>query len=127
MYNDKVLEHFQNPRNIGEIEDADGIGIEGDPGCGDYIKLYIKVKDNRLIDVKIKVHGCAAAIATGSTLTELAIGKYLDDAMMIHEDDVLEALGGLPEEKAHCSNLGVAALKEAIWDYVFRSNLKKQD
>lgn len=124
MYNDKVLEHFQNPRNIGEIADADGVAVEGDPGCGDHIKLFIKVKDNRLVDVKVKVYGCAAAVATSSMLTELAMGKYLDDAMMIHEDDVLEALGGLPEEKGHCSNLGVAALKEAIWDYVFRRQLR---
>ena len=124
MYNDIVMDHFENPRNIGEIANADGIAIEGDPGCGDHLKLYIKVKDNRLADIKVKVFGCAAAVACSSMLTELAMGKHLDDAMMMHNDDVLEALGGLPEEKGHCSNLGVGALKEAIWDYVFKKQMR---
>jgi len=125
MYNKKILQHFTNPRNFGEIPDADGVGSVGDPNCGDYIKIYIKVEDNRLVDVKCKVFGCAAAIATTSVLTELAMGKNLDEAAEITPLDVAGALGGLPEEKMHCSNLGTAALQEAIWDHVIRSSSAK--
>ncbi len=126
MYTKKTLEHFINPRNIGEICNYDGIGSIGDPSCGDYLKIYIKVNDNKLVDVKYKVYGCAAAIATTSVLSELALGKNLDEAEQITDLDVAEALGGLPEEKMHCSNLATAALKNAIWDYVLKC-LKQSD
>lgn len=120
MYNATIIQHFMHPRNFGEIPDADGVGSVGDPNCGDYLKIYIKVKDNKLVDVKCKVFGCAASIATTSMLTEMAIGKDLDEAAEITPLDVANALGGLPEEKMHCSNLGTAALQEAIWDYVIK-------
>lgn len=118
MYTDKVLDHFFNPRNVGEIPDADGIGQYGDPACGDFLRVYIKVKDNRLVDVKFLIQGCPAAIATSSIMTELAIGKTIEEALKITDDDILEAIGVLPEEKTHCSNLGAGALHLAIKDYL---------
>ncbi len=122
MYAEKVLEHFSNPRNVGTIADADGIGAIGDPSCGDYLCINIKVKEERICDIKFQIYGCPAAIATSSVLTELAQGKSLDEAMQIEDLDVLEALGGLPDPKVHCSNLGAEALHQAILDY--RSRLK---
>lgn len=118
MYTDKVLDHFRNPRNMGEIPDADGVGTVGNPVCGDLMNIYIKVKDNRLEDVKFKTFGCGAAIATSSMITELARGKTLDEAMKITRGDVADNLGGLPPVKMHCSNLAADGLHAAIQDYL---------
>lgn len=117
MYSEKVLDHFRNPRNVGEIEDADGVGTVGNPVCGDMMSIYIKVEDDRIADVKFRTFGCGAAIATTSMTTELAKGKTLDDAMEITRQDVADELGGLPPVKMHCSNLAADALHEAIKDY----------
>ena len=118
MYSDKVLDHFRNPRNMGEIPDADGVGTVGNPVCGYLMTIYIKVKDNHLEDVKFKTFGCGAAIATSSMITELAKGKTLDEAMRISRGDVAENLGGLPPVKMHCSNLAADVLHAAIQDYL---------
>jgi nitrogen fixation NifU-like protein len=117
MYSEKVMEHFKNPRNMGEIKDADGIGTVGNPVCGDMMTIYIKVKDNRLEDIKFKTFGCGAAIATSSMLTELAKGKTLEEALKITRANVADALDGLPPIKMHCSNLAADALHAAIEDY----------
>jgi nitrogen fixation NifU-like protein len=117
MYSDKVLDHFRNPRNVGEIEDADGVGTVGNPVCGDMMSIYIKVKDNSIENIKFKTFGCGAAIATTSMTTELAKGKTLDEAMKITREKVAEELDGLPPVKMHCSNLAADALHEAIKDY----------
>lgn len=117
MYSEKVLDHFRNPRNVGEIEDADGVGSVGNPVCGDVMSIYIKVKDDRIEDIKFKTFGCGAAIATTSMTTELAKGKTLDEAMTITRQDVADELGGLPPVKMHCSNLAADALHEAIENY----------
>jgi len=117
MYSDVVMEHFKNPRNVGEIENADGVGEVGNPACGDIMAFYIKVKDNVLEDVKFKTFGCGAAIAVSSMVSELAIGKTLDEAMKITNKSVIDALNGLPKKKHHCSNLGADALHRAIEDY----------
>ena len=125
MYSEKVMDHFMNPRNVGEISDADGVGTVGNPTCGDLMNMYIKVKDNKLVDVKFKTFGCGAAIATSSMTTELAIGKTIEEAMQITRADVAENLGGLPPIKMHCSNLAADALHEAIKDYKKRKESKK--
>jgi nitrogen fixation NifU-like protein len=117
VYSEKVMEHFRNPKNVGEIPDADGVGTVGNPVCGDMMSIYIKVKDDHLTDVKFKTFGCGAAVATSSMITELAKGKSLDDALKITRRDVAESLGGLPPVKMHCSNLAADALHEAIKDY----------
>lgn len=117
MYSDKVMEHFQNPRNVGEIEDADGVGTVGNPTCGDLMTIYIKVKDDRIEDIKFKTFGCGAAIATSSMVTEMAMGKTIDEAMEITRNDVAENLEGLPPVKMHCSNLAADALHAAIDNY----------
>ena len=117
QYNEKVLDHFANPRNVGEIKDADGIGEVGNITCGDMMTFYIKVKNDKLEDVKFKTFGCGAAIAVSSMVSEIAKGKTLDEAMKITNKDVAEELGGLPENKMHCSNLGADALKKAIINY----------
>ena len=116
-YTEKVKDHFLHPRNVGEIKDADGIGTVGNPQCGDIMSIYIKVKDERIEDIKFKTFGCAAAIATSSILTEMAKGKTLDEALKIMRDDVANELGGLPAIKLHCSNLAADALHAAIADY----------
>ena len=121
MYSELVMEHFSNPRNVGEIADADGIGEEGNPTCGDIMRIYIKVKDGRLEDVKFKTFGCGAAIATSSMVTEMVMGKTLDEAMEISNKAVAEALGGLPAVKMHCSNLAADALHKAIEDFRSKS------
>jgi nitrogen fixation NifU-like protein len=123
MYTDKVMEHFKNPRNMGEIPNADGVGTVGNPVCGDLMTMYIKVKDDRIEDVKFKTYGCGAAIATSSMTTELAKGKKLDEAMKITRASVADSLGGLPKVKMHCSNLAADALHAAIEDY--REKTKK--
>ena len=117
IYSEKVMDHFTNPRNVGEIENADGIGEVGNPVCGDMMTFYIKVKDNRLEDVKYKTFGCGAAIAVSSMVRELAKGKTLEEAMEITPKSVAEELHGLPQNKFHCSNLGAQALHLAIEDY----------
>ncbi|MCL5263795.1 MAG: Fe-S cluster assembly scaffold protein NifU [Chloroflexi bacterium] len=122
MYSDLVMDHFSNPRNVGEIPDADGVGTEGNPVCGDIMKIYIKVKDGIIEDVKFKTFGCGAAIATSSMVTEMVKGKTLDEALAISNKAVAEALGGLPTQKMHCSNLAADALHRAIED--FRSKEK---
>jgi nitrogen fixation NifU-like protein len=118
VYSEKVMEHFMHPRNVGEIENADGIGEEGNPVCGDMMTFYIKVKDNRLEDVKFKTFGCGAAIAVSSMVSEMAKGKTLDEALKITPALVAEELQGLPKNKYHCSNLGAQALHKAIEDYL---------
>lgn len=124
MYSDKVMEHFKNPRNMGEIPDADGVGTVGNPVCGDLMTMYIKVKDNRLADVKFKTFGCGAAIATSSMTTELAKGKTIEEALKITREEVARNLGGLPPVKMHCSNLAADALHEAIKDYLKKGGKK---
>lgn len=117
MYSEKVMDHFRNPRNVGEIPDADGVGTVGNPVCGDVMAIYIKVKDDRIEDIKFKTFGCGAAIATSSMITELAKGETLEEAMKITRADVADELGGLPPIKMHCSNLAADAVHEAIKDY----------
>lgn len=119
-YSDKVLDHFQRPRNVGAMENAHGIGEFGDAECGDFVKVFLKVEGDTVIDVKYQVRGCPASIACASAMSELAKGKNLDDAMMIVDEDIAEALGGLPEHKIHCSNLGAGGLKKALTDYFER-------
>ena len=117
MYSEKVLEHFKDPKNVGEMKDHDGKGTVGNPVCGDMMSMYIKVKDDMIEDISFKTFGCGAAIATSSMTTELAKGKTLDDAMNISRQDVADALDGLPPVKMHCSNLAADALHEAIKNY----------
>jgi len=118
VYSETVMDHFTNPRNVGEIENADGVGEEGNPVCGDMMTFYIKVKDNRLEDVKFKTFGCGAAIAVSSMVSEMAKGKTLEEAMKITPSAVADKLEGLPKNKFHCSNLGAQALHKAIQDYL---------
>ena len=118
IYSNKVMDHFMQPRNVGEIENPDGIGEEGNPVCGDMMTFYIKVRDNRLEDVKFKTFGCGAAIAVSSMVSEMAMGKTLEEAMKITPDVVADKLDGLPKNKLHCSNLGAQALNKAIEDYL---------
>jgi nitrogen fixation protein NifU and related proteins len=122
MYSKTVMEHFKNPRNVGEIKDADGIGKVGNPVCGDVMWVYIKVKNNKITNIKFKTFGCVSAIATTSMLTEIAKGKTLEQAEKITRDDVAKALGGLPSIKMHCSNLAADALKKAIENYRKKDN-----
>ena len=117
VYSEKVMDHFMHPRNVGEIENADGVGEVGNPVCGDMMTFYIKVKDDHLDDVKFKTFGCGAAIAVSSMVSEMAKGKTLDEAKKITPEKVAEELEGLPKQKFHCSNLGAQALKKAIEDY----------
>ena len=116
-YSEKVMDHFANPRNVGEMENADGIGEVGNPKCGDIMKMYIKVDDDVITDVSFKTFGCGAAIATSSMITEIAKGMTVDEALEITRNDVADALDGLPPIKMHCSNLAADALTEAIKDY----------
>ncbi len=117
VYSDKVMEHFMHPRNVGEIEQPDGVGEVGNPVCGDMMTFYIKVKDNHLEDVKFKTFGCGAAIAVSSMVSEMAKGKTLEEAKKITPELVAQELEGLPKQKFHCSNLGAQALNKAIADY----------
>jgi len=123
MYTDKVMDHFTNPRNAGVIEDADGIGEVGNPVCGDMMAFYIKVKDNKLDDVKFQTFGCVAAIAVSSIVSEMAKGKTLKEAKSITKKVVAESLDGLPKAKMHCSNLGAEALAKAIKDYEEKNSI----
>ena len=120
-YSEKVMEHFQNPRNVGEIDNPDGIGHVGNPVCGDIMELYIKVNGGTIVDAKFKTFGCGAAIATSSMVTEMVKGKTIDEAFEISNRAVAEALGGLPPIKMHCSVLAEEALKSAIEDYLNKS------
>ena len=126
MYTEKVMEHFKNPRNMGEIPDADGVGTVGNPTCGDLMTIYIKVRGNRLEDIKFKTFGCGAAVATSSMVTEIAKGKTLEEAMKITRANVADSLGGLPPVKMHCSNLAADALHAAIEDYFKKQKGVKQ-
>ena len=122
MYTEKVMDHFENPRNVGEIQDADGVGQVGNPTCGDIMKIYLKINEGVIEDVKFKTFGCGAAIATSSMVTEMVKGKTLDEALTISNKMVAEALGGLPPKKMHCSNLAADALHAAIEDYKAKQN-----
>jgi len=117
IYSEKVMDHFQNPRNVGEIPNADGVGEIGNPVCGDMMTFYIKVKDNVIEDVKFQTFGCGAAIAVSSMVSEMAKGKTIEEALKMTKEMVAEQLGGLPKNKMHCSNLGADALHKAIEDY----------
>ncbi len=117
MYSEKVMAHFTNPKNAGEIKNADGIGEVGNPVCGDMMTFYIKVTDNKIADVKFKTFGCVAAISVSSMVSEMAKGRTLEEAKKITNQSVAQALDGLPKEKMHCSNLGADALHRAIEDY----------
>ncbi|RKZ02211.1 MAG: Fe-S cluster assembly scaffold protein NifU [Candidatus Hydrothermota bacterium] len=120
MYSDKVIEHFMHPRNVGKIEDADGVGKVGNPVCGDVMWIYIKVKDGKIVDCRFETFGCAAAIASSSVTTEMIKGKTIEEALKITNKAVAEALGGLPPQKMHCSLLAEQGIKAAIEDYMRR-------
>lgn len=122
MYSDKVMDHFSNPRNVGEIENADGVGEVGNAHCGDIMKVYLKIDDNIISDVKFKTFGCGAAIATSSIATEMIKGKTVEEALQITNKAVVEALDGLPPQKIHCSVLAEEAVKTAIEDYQKKHN-----
>lgn len=122
MYSDKVMDHFTSPRNVGEIENADGIGEVGNPKCGDIMKIYLKIENDIIVDVKFKTFGCGAAIATSSIATEMIKGKSVDEALMLTNKAVVEALDGLPPQKIHCSVLAEEAVKAAIEDYKNKHN-----
>jgi len=124
-YSEKVMEHFRNPRNVGEMENPDGTGHVGNPVCGDIMELYIRVKDNVITDAKFKTFGCGAAIATSSMVTEMVKGKTIDEALKISNSTVAEALGGLPAVKMHCSVLAEEALQSAITDYLNKNSKNK--
>jgi nitrogen fixation NifU-like protein len=121
------MEHFMNPRNVGEMKDADGVGEVGNPTCGDIMWIYIKVKDNKISDIKFKTLGCAAAIAISSKTTEIAKGMSIDDALKLSNKKIVDSLGGLPPVKIHCSVLAVDALKEAVYNYFKKKNLAIPD
>jgi len=120
LYTEVVMDHFQNPRNVGVIDDADGVGKEGSPVCGDLMEYYIKVEDGRIVDIKFRTFGCGAAVASASMGTLLAKGMTLEEAMELTDGQVIQALGGLPEVKTHCSNLAATTLHTAIRDYLSR-------
>jgi nitrogen fixation NifU-like protein len=124
MYSELVMEHFRNPRNMGSIDDADGVGEVGNPQCGDMMRITIKVKDDILEDVKFQTLGCGAAVATSSMVTEMAKGKSISEAVAISNKAVAEALGGLPPAKMHCSNLAADGLRAAIEDYTAKQAAK---
>ncbi|NCO65555.1 MAG: Fe-S cluster assembly scaffold protein NifU [Candidatus Aquicultor secundus] len=126
MYSEKVMEHFRNPRNVGEVENPDGVGEVGNPTCGDLMRITIKVKDDKIEDIKFKTLGCGAAIATSSMITELAIGKPLAEAEKISRQDIADSLDGLPPQKMHCSVLAADGLREAIKDYRSKSGTEEK-
>lgn len=127
IYSKKVMEHFNNPRNVGVLKDADGMGKVGNPVCGDVMAFYINVKDNRIEDVKFQTFGCGAAIAVSSMVSEMAMGKTIKEAMKITNKSVAEELGGLPKNKLHCSNLGADALHKAIGNYKEKQKEREKD
>ena len=124
MYTDKVMDHFENPRNVGEIENADGVGQVGNPKCGDIMKIYLKIDNNIITDVKFKTFGCGAAIATSSMATELILGKTIEEAEHLTNKAVAEALGGLPPAKMHCSLLAEEAVAAALLDYKQKNGIE---
>lgn len=126
QYSEKVMEHFRNPRNVGEIENPDGVGHVGNPICGDVMELYIKVENDVIVDAKFKTFGCGAAIASSSMLTEIVKGKTIDEALKVSNEVIAELLGGLPPVKMHCSMLAEDALKSAIEDYL-KKKTKSQE
>lgn len=126
MYSEKVMDHFTNPRNVGEIEDANAVGQVGNAKCGDIMKMYMKIENDIIVDVKFKTFGCGAAIATSSMATELVKGKSIDEALAITNKAVMEALDGLPAVKVHCSVLAEEAISAAIQDYYNRMGIDKQ-
>ncbi len=124
MYSEKVMDHFQNPRNVGEIVDASGVGTVGNAKCGDIMRIYLDIDDNQVIrDVKFKTFGCGAAVATSSMATELVKGRTVEEAMQITNQAVMEALDGLPPVKVHCSLLAEEAIHAALWDYAQKNNI----
>jgi len=123
MYSDIVLKHFHNPKNLGKIEDADGVGNVGNEICGDTMTIYIKIKDDIIEDIKYETLGCAAAIASSSAFTEMVKGKKIEDALKVNSDDVIKSLGGLPEQKIHCSMMAEEALGKAVDDYKLKRYL----
>ena len=125
FYSEKVMDHFSNPRNVGEIKDADGTGEVGNPVCGDMMTFYVKVKDGKIDDVKFKTFGCGAAIAVSSMVSDMAKGKTIEEAMKITNESVAKELGGLPPNKMHCSNLGADALHKAIQNYLDKKKVQK--
>lgn len=125
-YSEKVMDHFSNPRNVGEIKDADGIGEVGNPKCGDIMKMYLKIENNIIVDVKFKTFGCGAAIATSSMATEMVKGKTIDQALKLTNKAVMEALDGLPPVKVHCSVLAEQAIKSALWDYYEKQGINPE-
>ncbi len=125
MYNDTVVEHFMNPHNVGEIEDASGVGVFGSPVCGDMMQMSIKVDDNGVItDAKFKTYGCGSAIASSSIATDMIIGKTVEEALEVTNQDVIDALGGLPSIKIHCSILSEQSIKAAVYDYAQKNGLE---
>ena len=125
MYTEKVLDHFENPRNVGEIKDASGVGTVGNPKCGDIMRIYLDIDDNQIIrDVKFKTYGCGAAVATSSMATELVKGKHVKEAMKVTNKAVMEALDGLPPVKVHCSLLAEEAIHAALWDYAQKNGIE---
>jgi len=123
MYSQKVMDHFMNPRNMGEIEDADGVGLVGNPKCGDIMKMYLKIENDVIVDAKFKTFGCGAAVATSSISTEMIKGKTIEEALKITNKAVADALDGLPPQKMHCSNLAEEAIRAAIEDYKKRKGI----
>ncbi|MBZ4644766.1 MAG: nitrogen fixation protein NifU [Petroclostridium sp.] len=126
MYSEKVMDHFSNPRNVGEIENADAVGQVGNPKCGDIMKMYLKIDNGVITDVKFKTFGCGAAVATSSMATEMVKGKTIEEALKITNKAVADALDGLPPAKMHCSNLAEEAIKSAIQDYYKRQGLEEK-
>lgn len=123
MYTEKVIDHFSNPRNMGEIENADGVGTVGNAKCGDIMRIYLKIENDIVEDVKFKTFGCGAAIATSSMATELVKGKHIQEALKVTNKAVMDALDGLPKVKVHCSLLAEEALQAALWDYAKKNNI----
>lgn len=124
LYSEKVMDHFMNPRNVGEIDDASGVGTVGNAKCGDIMKVYLKIEDNIIKDAKFKTFGCGAAVATSSMATEMVKGKTVEEALKITNKAVMEALDGLPPIKIHCSLLAEESLHAALWDYAQKNNIK---
>ena len=122
-YSEKVMEHFMNPRNVGEMEDASGVGTVGNASCGDIMRVFLKIENNIIIDATFKTFGCGAAVATSSMATEMVKGKTIEEAMTVTNKAVLEALDGLPAVKTHCSVLAEEALRSALWDYAQKNNI----
>ena len=124
MYSEKVMDHFSNPRNVGEIEDASGVGTVGNAKCGDIMRIYLDIDENQIIhDCKFKTFGCGAAVATSSMATEMVIGKTIEEAMQVTNTAVMEALDGLPPAKVHCSLLAEEAIHAALWDYAEKNHI----